>query len=316
MLDTKKALKIPGFLAAAGLFAGLAWAFLIEMVLDRSIRRSVDIEKKLRLPLFLSIPDLSEKRLRWPVHYTIFKRRGEATPKTNGNVIALSEAINKSQIEESLATNDTQALHLFHETLRDRLIGFFESRDLTHKPKLVALTSVGIGSGVTTTAAGLSCALSETGDGNVLLVDLTPGQGSAQQFYRGKPICSIDQILSTRDNAHVQENLYVVSDNPKGDHLNRILLQRFKHMVPKLKASDFDYIIFDMPPISQISITPRLAGLMDIVLLVIESEKTNEEIVQKATSLLAESKVHIGAVLNREKFHYSSKLHKEYQGQV
>ena len=44
--------------------------------------------------------------------------------------------------------------------------------------------------------------------------------------------------------------------------------------MPKFKASDYDYIIFDMPHVSQTSVTPRLAGLMDMVLFVIEAEKT------------------------------------------
>src|SRR5690606_17848761 len=83
-------------------------------------------------------------------------------------------------------------LHAFHETLRDRLIGYFENKGLTHKPKLVAVTGLTHASGVTTTAAGLASSLSDTGDGNVLLVDLTPGQGAAQQFYRGKAVCGID----------------------------------------------------------------------------------------------------------------------------
>ena len=46
--------------------------------------------------------------------------------------------------------------------------------------------------------------------------------------------------------------------------------------MPKLKASQYDYIIFDMPPVSQTSMTARLSGLMDMVLLVIESEKTSK----------------------------------------
>src|SRR5262249_55502718 len=76
-------------------------------------------------------------------------------------------------------------LRPFHETLRDRLITYFEVRNLTHKPKLVALTSCADGSGVSTTAAGLAASLSETGDGNVLLVDMNSQQGEAHHFYKG-----------------------------------------------------------------------------------------------------------------------------------
>ena len=69
--------------------------------------------------------------------------------------------------------------------------------------------------------------------------------------------------------------------------------------MPKLKASHYDYIIFDMPPVSQTSVTPRLAGFMDMVLLVIESEKTNQDVVKRANALLAESKANVRAVLNK-----------------
>jgi Mrp family chromosome partitioning ATPase len=88
--------------------------------------------------------------------------------------------------------------------------------------------------------------------------------------------------------------------------------KRFTSLVPKLKASDYDYIIFDMPPISQISITPRLASFMDIVLLVVESEKTDRDLVKRAAALLAESKANVGVVLNRTRSHVPRKLLQEF----
>ena len=81
--DFVKYTKRLAAIAAAGLGCGLAWAFLIEFYLDRSIRRPQDVERGLRVPLFLSIPDFGK----------------------NGH--------NR---------------HVFHETLRDRLISFFESK--------------------------------------------------------------------------------------------------------------------------------------------------------------------------------------------
>lgn len=202
-------------------------------------------------------------------------------------------------------------MHSFYETLRDRLIGYFESRGLTHKPKLLAVTGLDRGSGVTTTAAGLANCLSETGEGNVLLVDMTAGQGSAKQFYRGQEVVGLEDILSIRDSAQVKDNLFVVVEEPGTDRLSRILPQRFSKLVPQLKASNFDYIIFDMPPVSQISITPRLAGFMDMVLLVIESEKTNRELVQRATALLAQSNAPVGAILNKNVDYVPQRLHQD-----
>jgi len=61
----------------------------------------------------------------------------------------------------------------------------FEVRNLTHNPKLVAVTSCHKGAGVSSIAAGLAASLSETGDGNVLLVDMNGERGAAQHFYKG-----------------------------------------------------------------------------------------------------------------------------------
>ncbi|HWY76826.1 MAG TPA: hypothetical protein VN281_14480, partial [Verrucomicrobiae bacterium] len=207
-----------------------------------------------------------------------------------------------------------QALEPFYAGLRDRLIVNFEIRNLLHKPKLVAVTSCNKGAGVSTIAAGLAASLSETGDGNVLLVDMNAEQGMAQQFYKGRPGCALDDALEseTMNNALIEGNLYVASERLDGDTLPRVLPRRFASLMPKLKASDYDYIIFDMPPVSQTSMTPRLAGLMDMVLLVIESEKTNVDVVKRANALLAESRANVSAVLNKTRTYIPPKLHQEF----
>jgi polysaccharide biosynthesis transport protein len=268
-VDALKENKILEYIALGGFLVGIGWAILIEFYFDRSIRRSEDVARILRLPLLLSIPD--------------FGRNG----------------------------HDKQ---VFHETLRDRLINYFESRNLTHKPKLLAVTGVGRNAGVTTTAAGLAQCLSETGDGNVLLVDMTQSQGSTLHFCKGKPACDLDQLLGTRDSAMVQEKLYVVGAEPNSDRLSRALPTRFNQLVPRLKASDFDYIIFDMPAVNQISITPRLSGFMDMVLLVVESEHTDRDIAKQAAELLAASRAPVGVVLNKSRNYLPSKVHHDFLG--
>lgn len=306
--DMKKSFKIIGGLAGAGIALGFGWAFLIEFYLDRSVRRPIDVERMLRLPLFLSIPKLSHKELRLGAGKNNLALPAPKEGKPAGGELTLKNS-------SELAPWDSEhPLHPFHETLRDRLISYFESKGLTHKPKLVAVTGLGHDGGVTTIAAGLASSLSETGDGNVLLVDMTQGQGSAQQFYQGKAVCGLEEILDARASAQIESNLYVVGQEPGGEKLSRILPGRFNKLVPKLKASNFDYIIFDMPPVSQISITPRLAGFMDMVLLVLESEKTDRDLVQRATALLAESKAHVGAVLNKTNTYVPPKLHQDNLG--
>jgi MinD-like ATPase involved in chromosome partitioning or flagellar assembly len=162
---------------------------------------------------------------------------------------------------------------------------------------------------------GLAASLSETGEGNVLLVDMNVEQGAVQQFYKGKPGCPLDDAFEheKRSGALVQDNLYVVSDSSNnGDKLPRIMPKRFSSLLPKFKASDYDYIIFDMPPVSQTSVTARLAGHMDMMLLVVEAEKTDRDIVRRANQLLGESKANVIAVLNKARKYVPEKLHQEY----
>src|SRR5262249_35004087 len=151
----------------------------------------------------------------------------------------------------------------------------------------------------------------ETGEGNVLLVDMTQGQGSAQQFRKGTTVVGLEQLLDTKDSAQVQENLYVVAENSNSDRLAKGMPQRFNQLIPKLKASDFDYIIFDMPTVNQISITPRLASFMDMMLMVVESEKTDRDIALHAASMLTKSKAPVGVVLNKTKSYIPGVLHED-----
>lgn len=290
-VDWKKTCQLLAGVAGAGIAIGLGWAFGIELYLDRTLKRPVDMERHVKAPLFIAIPDAkSVRRRRW---LSRPREKIAASPAPNG------------------ALGESNPLYAFHETLRDRLIGFFESRNLTHKPKLVAVTSLGRNAGVTTTAVGLSQSLSEIGDSNVLLVDMTVSQGSARRFNKGKALPDLDEALERRGESETT-NLFVVAADSNSEQLSRNLPQRFSKLVPKLKASDFDYILFDMPPVSQISITPRLAGFMDMVLLVIESEKTDRDLVQRATALLAESRAHVGTVLNKTRSYGASGVQQEF----
>ena len=168
-------------------------------------------------------------------------------------------------------------------------------------------------------ATGLAASLSETGDGNVLLVNISGEQGAAQQFYKGKPGYSLDEALAAKglasdqqQGALVKANLYTTVEQSGGDMLPANLPKKIATLMPKLKASEYDYIIFDMPPVNQTSVTARLSGLMDMVLLVIESEKTNQDVVKRVNQLLAESKATVSTVLNKTRNYVPARLHQEY----
>jgi len=292
----KKLKQKAALLAAGGIGFGLALAFLIELLLDRSLKRPVEVESKLGLPLLISIPD--------------FNQNGAAHDYQAGRRL-----LTAGEGATVAAWNPPYPVRRYCEGLRDRLIVHFEVKNVTHNPKLVALTSCGKGAGVSSVAAGLAASLSETGDGNVLLVDMNSEGGAAQQFYKGKLGCGVDDALEAeaRKSAQVQKNLYVATQPMEGtDALPAVLPKHLMGLIPKLKASDYDYIIFDMPAVTQTSMTPRLARLMDMVLLVIESEKTNQDVAKKVISLLAESQANVSTVLNKTRTYVPPRLHQEY----
>ncbi len=296
--------------AVGGILAGLALAFFIEFFWDRSVKRPTDVENKLRLPLFVSIPDMT--------------KNGHRPTATNKTPLLLTEA--KGGEHQTAAGkllpqeagldpgNRRHPLRRFYEGLRDRLVVYFEVKNVPHKPKLVGVTSCARGAGVSSIATGVAASLSETGEGNVLLVDMNVDGGAAQHFHKGMPDCGLDSALNaeSKGKALVRDSLYVATESMRGEGLPQVLPKRLAGLISKIRSSDYDYIIFDMPPVAETTMTFRAARLMDMMLLVIEAEKTNQDVVKRVISLLAESQANVSVVLNKTQTHVPPRLHQEF----
>src|SRR5207302_11285162 len=229
------------------------------------------VELQLRSPVMLSIPYQGIKqginsRLR--------------LPWKNGQKLA-KKALDGSQ--PSKAPWDVgHFIRPYSEAIRDRLGLYFELHGVTHKPKLVGVTGFDEGAGTSTLAAGVAAALSETGDGKVLLVDVNAANGEVHPFFAGRPAAALTTAIKPQAAiTSAAENLYLATISRSGNKSTHLGLKKFFALIPNLKASDFDYIIFDMPPISQTSPTIGLAALMDKVLVVVEAEKTHRDVVKR-----------------------------------
>ena len=95
------------------------------------------------------------------------------------------------------------------------------------------------------------------------------------------------------------ENLYVATIAPANASPARVGLKRFFALMPNLKASDFDYVIFDLPPVNQTSPTVGLAGFMDKVLFVVEAEKNSKDAVKRGFRELSNVRADVAVVLNK-----------------
>jgi Mrp family chromosome partitioning ATPase len=192
----------------------------------------------------------------------------------------------------------------YTEAIRDRLGLYFELHNLTHKPKLVGVSGFSDGAGTSTLAAGLAAALSETNDGKVLLVDVNLGPHQVHPFFRGKPAYPLNTALDTETCIDpASENLYLATVGSPNTGPAQLGLKKFFDLMPNLKASDFDYIIFDMPPLAQTSPTWGIAPFMDKLLVVVEAEKDSRELVKRSYRKLLGERDNVSVVLNKTRYY-------------
>ena len=78
-----------------------------------------------------------------------------------------------------------------------------------------------------------------------------------------------------------------------------------------MKASDFDYIIFDMPPLHQTSPTWGMAGFMDKLLLIVEAEKNNRDIIKRGYRKLIVERDNVAVVINKARSYIPKSLDAE-----
>jgi len=286
IMVTKKRNKLALGLAGGGLALGLALALLKELVLDRSVKRPVEIEKRLGASPLLSIPYSTSNG----------HQLGDGKKRRFGKALVLPQSAHSN-----LAPwEDGHFIRPYAQAIRDRVDLYFERNRMTHKPKLVGVTGFSNGVGTSTLAAGLAAALSEMGDGKVLLVDVNVGHAEAHSFFRGTPVTSLNALLNpTGPVTSAADNLYLATVSPPTAGPVQRALKRLFELMPNLKASDFDYIIFDMPPLSDTSPTLGMASFMDKVLLVVEAGKDNRELVTRGYSELVAGRASISVVLNK-----------------
>lgn len=277
--------KIAMSLAGGGLGAVIALVLLSELVLNHTVKRPLELEKRLGAPLLLSIPYNPNGNGR---------RRLPKKPDGTGG--------NGKNGEGRLAPWEADHfIRPYAVAIRDRLGLYFELNRMTHKPKLVGVTGFKGGNGTSTLAAGLAAALSEMGDGKVLLVDVNLGPHEVHPFFKGRPAVSLNTALEANgeENQPAAENLYLAMVAPPSDGPAQLGLKKFFDMMPNLKASDFDYVIFDMPPVSQTSPTVGMAGFMDKVLLVVEAEKNNRDAVKRGFEALTTQRDNVSVIFNK-----------------
>jgi uncharacterized protein involved in exopolysaccharide biosynthesis/Mrp family chromosome partitioning ATPase len=284
ILETKKRDKIALALAGGGIVLGIALALLRGLILNETVGRPLQLETQLHIPLMLSIP---------------YANGRFALPR-NGSPVDPGALAVRPRNPKLAPWESGHFIRPYCDAIRDRFGLYFELNHLTHKPKLIGVTSVSEQGGTSTFAAGLAASLSETNDGKVLLVDVNLGPEDVHPFFRGKPAYPLKAALKPNGAiSSAADNLYLATVGSPNAGPAQLGLKKFFDMMPNLKTSDFDYIIFDMPALSQTSPTWGMAAFMDKLLLVVEAEKNNREIIKRSYRKLGAERNNVDVVVNK-----------------
>jgi succinoglycan biosynthesis transport protein ExoP len=300
-LSTKIALGLAG----AGVLSGLGLAFLLELVIDRRIKRPNEIESRLQLPLMLSIPYVRPKNRGALLIANDRSESGGEGDKPN------LPAVRGTHGFHPFPAKTDHFIHPYSEAIRDRIVFNFQVNNMTHKPKLMAVAGLSAGAGTSTIAAGLAKAFSEVNGAKVLLVDLNSEFPDDNPMFGNKPLHSLVGALQAARNTRFKEgsqNLYLASAaSRKSDPASAPFgPMHLYELLPHFRASEFDYIIFDMPALAQTSPTIAMAGLMDKVLLVVDGEDTSRETLKWGYSELVKGRADVSCIFNKAKSHAPS----------
>ncbi len=131
-------------------------------------------------------------------------------------------------------------------------------------------------------------------------------------FFKGKPAYSLNAAL--KPNGEIDsaaENLYLAKVGSSNAGPAQLGLKKFFEMMPNLKASDFDYIIFDMPSLHQTSPTWGMAAFMDKLLVIVEAEKNSRDAVKRNFRKLTAERDNVAVVVNKTRSYGQRALESE-----
>ncbi len=174
----------------------------------------------------------------------------------------------------------------------------------------IGVTSSRRGEGVSTVAANLAVAAAELSLGPVVLVDANLQQPCITDMFglrvRADSAGFVDVLLGEDVHEVLVStdvfNLSVMTPGKSGE--NRQLLNdrsAIQNTLDQLHA-DFEWIIFDLPPATELSECFALSGQLDGVLMVVQADGPPREIVRRACRELEIAGANVlGAVLNKHK---------------
>ncbi|WP_139491608.1 polysaccharide biosynthesis tyrosine autokinase [Brevibacillus dissolubilis] len=297
-----------------GFFTSLGIIFVLAYLND-SIEDEKDVEMIIDVPVLGSIPktaegaryllmdiDQSPHAVVEEVAVTIDLPSRRSTKKLKPMVGWKNGLRDRLGLRKSQHTGNEDDLQDAFRTLRTNL-----QYSLEKPVHTILVTNPGPGKGNPITAVNLSVSLAQIGK-KVLLVDADLRNPRIHQFFRMNNQRGLTNLLLAEIQTPKQvtqktnvNNLSVITSGPVVHSQELLTSNRMADLLTDLRE-EYDYILIDAPPIISVSDAQTLAPIVDGVLMIIQSGKTNREILTKAKDVIrmVNGKI-IGIVLNHPK---------------
>ena len=279
----------------------------LKDIFDVTIRSEDDIAQNSTHPILASVPDLSAQS-KSGYYYGYGNKRGDNTAANNQPVL----------VGKGLAFAATEAYNLLRTKLQFSFAG-------DNRCRVIAVSSAMSGEGKSLSSVNLAYSMSQLNK-KVLLIDCDMRRPSlaAKLPIKKAPglsnylsgLCALDILFQPCGIEGEEDAFQVISAgrNPPNP-IELLSSEKMSKMLAALRES-YDYIILDMPPVSEVSDALAVAKDTDGVLLVVRQNYCNRLLLNDTIRQFEfmEAKI-LGVVCNcstKSSGGYSKKYYKKY----
>ena len=179
--------------------------------------------------------------------------------------------------------------------------------------RTIVITSTTPGEGKSTSSSNIAVVFAQSGK-KVLLVDGDMRKPTVHHTFKLKNVRGLSNLLTRQFDVEevVQktdvEGLSVITSGPIPPNPAELIASQTMDRLIESLLEQYDFIIFDAPPVLSVTDAQILANKCDGTILVVQTAKTEKDSILKAKEVLVASKANmIGVILNRyvlEKDHY------------
>jgi capsular exopolysaccharide synthesis family protein len=330
-----------------GLMGGVGLAFLFDY-LDDSVKNAWDIEKYAALPTLGVVPTFSPDRFSRGYGYGYgygHRKKSRRSPvaknlpglpvedRTNSAATQSGSDPAASRLESSPAREGEKkkeepikSIELithfapksnFSESYRSIRTSLLLS-SAEPNLKAIVVTSPIASEGKTATVANLAVTLAQM-EKRVLIIDSDLRKPKQHRIFKIKNINGLTNYLAA--DVDLKElikqtripNLYLINSGPIPPNPAELLgSEKMVKLIEDLKQQ-FNYILFDTPPILAVSDALVLGPMIDGMILIVWGEKTSREVLKRAKEKLDLLKIKtLGAVINNLNIRRSGYYYKYY----